>query len=515
MSNVIIPSISWPRRTDALTGEEDLLRQNPVGDSSGSPKEERIPVSLILSYVLSNLPASETEFTVTESTSDPAASGVTPASSFWNNTNSGEWFIIDANGDSYSLGSGGGSVDTLYSANGNINEDRTVTIGSNDTLQFNLDGGSSQFEILVPFVGSDGLSLTVFENSSSLVLDSSGARAIFDSNGWAYALGNLPASLNERSLIYKGYVDGITLVDNGGGSYTFTNASGATTSFTTGGGSVDTIYNANGSIANNRTVTINDSTTLEFELSNNAIFKVADSDESVSINVREDDTIILESISERVSLEGSGGLIYGGDYSAQFTTRSLVDKGYVDGIDLVDNGGGSFTFTDAEGNTTNFTTGGGSGSGTTISQYSVSNGSTSGEVWASGAGVTITENAGAGELTISIPSGVDLVAVNLFMPAASTDAGAYHIILDYAGLRSFNTSKTNLKIPLIRTGLDNYATASRANPANISENGGNSANTVTYGVSSFADGDGSDLTMSLINFSLGINQMCRLDFPQI
>jgi hypothetical protein len=47
------PSIDWPRRSTALTGNEDLLKQNPISDAS--PQEERIPVSLILSYIQSNL----------------------------------------------------------------------------------------------------------------------------------------------------------------------------------------------------------------------------------------------------------------------------------------------------------------------------------------------------------------------------------------------------------------------------------------------------------------------------
>jgi hypothetical protein len=391
MANTVKPSVDWSLRSDALTGEEHLLRQNPVGDSSSTPKEERIPTSLILSYVLSNLPSGGTVFTVTEDTSDPAASGNTPVSSFYNNTNSGEWFIIDSAGDSYSLG---GSPDTsIYNSNGTINENRAVNIGDSDTLDFIL-GDGAVFKISQP---SSSVGLTIRENLSTIELKSGSITGHFGSQGYYYQNFTLTQLLGggftPNSLIHKGYVDGILLEDNGGGSYTFTNASGATTSFTTGGG--------------------------------------------------------------------------------------------------------------------------GTGSTITISQYSISNGSTTGEVWATGAGVTITENSGAGELTIAIPSGVDLVAVNLFMPAAVTDGGAYHIILDYAGLRSFNTAKTNLKIPLIRTGLDNYASASRANPANISENGGNSANTVTYGVSAFGGGDGSDLTMSLINFALGLNQMCRLDFQQV
>lgn len=56
MADTIKPSVDWLRRTSPLNGNEDLLRQNPVGDASSSPKEERIPVDLIKDYVLNALP---------------------------------------------------------------------------------------------------------------------------------------------------------------------------------------------------------------------------------------------------------------------------------------------------------------------------------------------------------------------------------------------------------------------------------------------------------------------------
>lgn len=98
-----IPSVDWPRRTAALNGDEDLLRQNPTGDASDSPKEERIPTELILDYVLANLPAGSTVFTVNTGAGDPPGTGATPLSSFYKNTTTGEWFVIDSTGDSYSL----------------------------------------------------------------------------------------------------------------------------------------------------------------------------------------------------------------------------------------------------------------------------------------------------------------------------------------------------------------------------------------------------------------------------
>lgn len=153
-------------------------------------------------------------------------------------------------------------------------------------------------------------------------------------------------------------------------------------------------------------------------------------------------------------------------------------------------------------------------SASTVHRYSSNNGSTSAHICANGTGISITES-GSGEVIISIPSGVEPNYINLFLPSSVTDGGAYHIVLDYEGDRGYNTTKHDLNMPLVRTGLDNYDSASRSFPANISENGGNSANTVTYGVSEFGGGDGSDLTISLINFALGINQICRLDFNTI
>lgn len=50
MALVVKPSVDWPRRIDTLTGNEDLLKQNPVEDLS--PQEERIPTSLIADYTL-------------------------------------------------------------------------------------------------------------------------------------------------------------------------------------------------------------------------------------------------------------------------------------------------------------------------------------------------------------------------------------------------------------------------------------------------------------------------------
>ena len=49
------PSTDWPRRTTPLVGNEDLLRQNPLGDSSDSTKEQRVPVDLISDYVLNQI----------------------------------------------------------------------------------------------------------------------------------------------------------------------------------------------------------------------------------------------------------------------------------------------------------------------------------------------------------------------------------------------------------------------------------------------------------------------------
>jgi hypothetical protein len=274
------PAFDWPLRIAPVTGDENLLRQDPGA-------EERIPVNLILDKVLSDIDI--TPFSVVQGVSNPPHTGASPSSSFFQNTETGEWFVIDADGNSYSL-------------------------------------------------------------------------------------------RDQRARVISGAVVGSNLV------------------------------------------------------------LTRDDASSISINLPP---------------------------------------------------GGS----------------------PTESSYSVSSGSTSGYVWATGLGVTIQQGAaGSGDLTVSIPSGVELIRLNLFMPSSATDGGKYNIKLVYDGLRGYNTTKQNILLPLVRCGLDNYATASTANPANVSENGGNTANTVTYGVSEFGGGDGSDLTITMINFALGINQMCTLNF---
>lgn len=50
---MINPSQDWPRRTIPLAGNEDLLKQNPTGDTS--PQEERIPTSLISDFTISQI----------------------------------------------------------------------------------------------------------------------------------------------------------------------------------------------------------------------------------------------------------------------------------------------------------------------------------------------------------------------------------------------------------------------------------------------------------------------------
>lgn len=48
-----IPSQDWPRRTNVLIGDEDLLKQNPSTDAY--PQEERIPVNLVSDYTISQI----------------------------------------------------------------------------------------------------------------------------------------------------------------------------------------------------------------------------------------------------------------------------------------------------------------------------------------------------------------------------------------------------------------------------------------------------------------------------
>ncbi len=189
MAITIIPSVNWPERSNALTGAEHLLRQNPVGDASDNVKEERIPVSLILAYVLQNLPA----------------------------TSSGP---------------------NIYEDSDTIPENRAVTLDDGVILDFDLSDNSI-FRIQAGT--SNTVGIIVRENIESIEFRSGNLTSNYGDQGFYYnnfALTQLVTNgqYTPNSLVHKGYVDGISLTDNGDETYTFTNAAGVDTVIQSGSG---------------------------------------------------------------------------------------------------------------------------------------------------------------------------------------------------------------------------------------------------------------------------------------
>ena len=127
------PSVDWQRRTIALIGDEDLLKQNPIGDTDVD--EQRIPVSLVGDYSvervkmevgleeLSNVPVPSTSSILSFNGSEY----------FWDSMISGFTFSINGDSGSSSLSAGG----TLSIIGG----DAISTVGSNpSTITINFDG---------------------------------------------------------------------------------------------------------------------------------------------------------------------------------------------------------------------------------------------------------------------------------------------------------------------------------------------------------------------------------------
>jgi hypothetical protein len=143
-------------------------------------------------------------------------------------------------------------------------------------------------------------------------------------------------------------------------------------------------------------------------------------------------------------------------------------------------------------------------------QYSLSSGVTNVEVWATGTGVTITENASGGELTIAIPTAVDLIDIQIKITSAALDVNnSYYILLDYAGDRGFNSSIDDLLLPNVSVGSGVTTSMSRSAPLLYSTDG--YAN-VDVGVSAFGGGDGSDLEIAIKDFLIASTQQVHLKF---
>jgi len=147
---------------------------------------------------------------------------------------------------------------------------------------------------------------------------------------------------------------------------------------------------------------------------------------------------------------------------------------------------------------------------TSESQYSLVSGSTKVEVWATGSGITILENATSGELSVTIPEGVDLKSMHIVIDSSSLDANNnYFINLIYTALRDYNLSVETLNIPVVNLGSAVTTSISRTNPILYNTDGYVG---VDVGVSSFAGGDGSDLEIAIKDFLIATKQFIHLKF---
>ncbi len=143
-------------------------------------------------------------------------------------------------------------------------------------------------------------------------------------------------------------------------------------------------------------------------------------------------------------------------------------------------------------------------------QYTIVDGTTTVEIWATGDSVTISENQSGGELTITIPDDVELNKVNVKLTATSVDNdNNYFVLFDYEGLRTYNTEMSNLNLPSVLVSSAETASMSRNSPVLYSADGNAG---VDVGISAFSGGDGSDLEISVIDFLLASNQFITFKF---
>lgn len=144
------------------------------------------------------------------------------------------------------------------------------------------------------------------------------------------------------------------------------------------------------------------------------------------------------------------------------------------------------------------------------SQYSVSHSTTVAEIWATGAGVTITTNNTTGEISINVPTAVNLKKVQIKLPDGAVDAAKnYFVKMVYAGVRDFNTSIDKINLPNVLIGSADVSGMSRSNPLLFANDGYANCN---VGISEIGGGDGSDLEITIKDFLLAPSQFVTLIF---
>lgn len=143
-------------------------------------------------------------------------------------------------------------------------------------------------------------------------------------------------------------------------------------------------------------------------------------------------------------------------------------------------------------------------------QYTATHSTTTAEIWATGAGVTITTNDTTGEISINVPTAVNLKKVQIKLPSGAIDAANnYFIKMSYEDERDFNTSIDNINLPVVLLGGADLAGMSRSNPVLFGPDGYANCN---VGISEIAGGDGSDLEITIKDFLLASSQFVTLIF---
>ena len=245
---------------------------------------------------------------------------------------SAQWTDRSIVDKAYVDNNGGGSSNTIYESDGEINSNRTVTGVAGRELRFEMyDSSISTYYNRGEFyIRPDSVTIAHYTgdetggnlSETSLKLDSNQIIAQSDNEnfeGIKYG-GDYSSTFTERTLVDKEYVD---------------NAIAGS----------DTFYDGDGTISGTRTVTVDDYGSLQYFIYNG----ITDPDDGIgfftldyeSFQLGFQDTtngIVRSSFSwvDGVGFELEDdnlqlGIRYKEDYSANYGPRSLVDKSYVDG----------------------------------------------------------------------------------------------------------------------------------------------------------------------------------------
>lgn len=143
-------------------------------------------------------------------------------------------------------------------------------------------------------------------------------------------------------------------------------------------------------------------------------------------------------------------------------------------------------------------------------QYTVTHSTTTAEIWATGTGVTITTNDTTGEISINVPTAINLKKVQIKLPSGAVDAANnYFVKMAYEGARDFNTSIDDINLPYVILGSADLTGMSRSNPILFGPDGYANCN---VGISAIGGGDGSDLEITIKDFLLASSQFVTLIF---